>query len=180
MRALSLHILDLAINAFDACATLCEIDVEVDKLFTTLLVVDNGKGMNEDTLNNCLKSGFSKKRSSGIGLSLLNDDVLESFGNLSITSKEGKGCKVVAKFGGNLSLEGIGDTIAVLLDENVDIRLSVAINNKYTFDTRQWKRDNCSSIQDAHNIASIKRQINDKIKFLEEQNYEEHSRYNGN
>ena len=54
MEDLSLHMLDIAENSIDAGASRIEIDFFVDKDKNSLITVimDNGKGMDKETLNN--------------------------------------------------------------------------------------------------------------------------------
>ncbi len=182
MKQLSLHVLELCINSIDAGASEVDVEIDVSDGRTTLIVQDNGSGMSGTLIKDCLNKGVSTKGGSGIGLYELYNDVRQVNGDVTITSKEGRGSKIIATFIKDMQLDGIGDSIAVVLDDKVNITLKVTKTAKtFTFDTRAIKSDlNGVSIQTPSVIVAIKKHINEKILKLEEQSYEEHRRHHGN
>lgn len=168
MRNIADHLLDLAENSIDAGATLIEIEINVENGGISLKVADNGCGMDKETLDKCLQPRFSLKGTSGIGLSLFNEDCK---GKASVKSYKGKGTVVEGKLLTNDNVEfgkGIAEAIAPLLDDKFDISLSVNLNNRnYTFDTRNIRRElNGVSLHDPCVIVAVKRIINENISRI--------------
>jgi signal transduction histidine kinase len=102
MEDLSLHILDIVENSLAARASRVEITV-VDAPEEDLLsveIIDNGEGMDRDTLERALDPFFTTKsvRKVGLGLSLLAQAARESGGDFKLESEEGKGTRIKASF----------------------------------------------------------------------------------
>lgn len=114
MKTLSYHILDIVQNSLSAGADLVEISIhENDKkgLFT-IVITDNGKGMDHHTLKKAIDPYFStrKERKIGLGLSLLKQNTEQTGGSFSIDSTPGKGTRVKAEFVKNhIDCPAIGD-----------------------------------------------------------------------
>ncbi|HXF06172.1 MAG TPA: ATP-binding protein [Blastocatellia bacterium] len=102
MEDLSLHILDIVENALRAGARNVTIrltqSTKEDRLI--LEVIDDGKGMDEETLSRSLDPFFTTKtgRRIGLGLPFLAQAAEEAEGKLSIESTPGRGTKVTATF----------------------------------------------------------------------------------
>ncbi len=182
MKQLSLHVLELCINSIDAGASEVNVEIENSVDCTTLIVKDNGNGMSDSLIRDCLNKGVSTKGSGGFGLYELYKDAKSTNGDVSITSNEGRGSKIIATFLTDMQFVGIGDSIAVVLDDKVNVTLKVTKTARiFTFDTRTVKNElNGVSIQTPSVIVAIKKHINEKILKLEEQSYEEHRRHHGN
>lgn len=130
MKDLSLHILDIAENAIRAKAKKISIeileDAPGDKL--SVIVEDDGLGMNAETLKKARDPFFTTKdgKRFGLGLALLHQAAEQAGGVLKIDSQEGKGTKVEASF--KLShpdtkpLGNILGTIAALVATNPGVR----------------------------------------------------------
>ena len=126
MKDLSLHILDIAENAIRAKAKKIRIEVLEDEASDRLSVIvqDDGLGMDEQTLKKAQDPFFTTKdgKKFGLGLSLLHQATQEAGGVLKIDSQEAKGTKVVAKFKlSHPDTKPLGDlleTIAVLVASN--------------------------------------------------------------
>jgi signal transduction histidine kinase len=126
MEDLSLHILDIAENAIRAGGKKIMIelleDQSKDKL--TLTIQDDGKGMDEETVNRALDPFFTTKDSKevGLGLALLSQAAQQAAGELKIDSRKGTGTKVTAVFQlSHPDMKPVGDvleTIAVLVSAN--------------------------------------------------------------
>lgn len=102
MRTLSEHILDIVQNSVKAKATLIEIIVEEDKKnnLCSLIIKDNGCGMNEETLKQAANPFFTSRstRKVGLGLSLLKQNAEASGGSFKLESKLGEWTRVEAIF----------------------------------------------------------------------------------
>ena len=102
MEELSLHILDIAENSITAGAKNIEIKVEENKKDDLLRIeiIDDGKGMDEETVKKALDPFFTSRttRRVGLGLSLLNDAAKRANGNMEIRSMPDKGTYVCATF----------------------------------------------------------------------------------
>jgi hypothetical protein len=132
MRTISDHILDIVQNSIRANARLIEIIVDEDKKndLYTVVIADNGFGMNKETLQKAINPFFTsrKTRKVGLGLSLLKQNAERANGSFSIHSELNKGTKVKAVF--QLSnvdrppLGDIGDTYYFTLLANENIALN--------------------------------------------------------
>ena len=106
MEDLSLHILDIAENSVAANADMIEIRISEDKGkdLLSIEVIDNGVGMDKETLDKALDPFYTSKtvRRFGFGLSLLSVAAKAANGHLSVRSKKGEGTKI-------RSIKGSGD-----------------------------------------------------------------------
>ncbi len=129
MEDLSLHILDIAENSVAAKADRIEIRVVVDKKndLLSLEIIDNGTGMDKDTIKKALDPFYTSKtvRRVGLGLSLLSESAKAANGKLTLESKKGKGTRVKAEFQfSHIDRKPLGDidqTIITLVMGNPDI-----------------------------------------------------------
>lgn len=143
-----MHILDIVENSVAAKADTIEIrvteDIEHDLL--SLQVIDNGTGMDNDTVKKVLDPFYTSKtvRRFGFGLPLLAEAVKAANGSLSIESKKGQGTKIKADFQyshiDRKPLGNIGETMITLIMGNPEIDLIYVHkkkNYRYTLDTRK-------------------------------------------
>lgn len=129
MEDLSLHILDIAENSVAAGADKIEIWVTEDtkRDLLSVEVIDNGRGMDEETLKKSLDPFFTTKkvRRFGFGLSLLSEAAKAAGGSFSIGSKKEKGTEVRAHFQlTHIDCKPLGDmaqTVITLLTGNPEI-----------------------------------------------------------
>lgn len=150
MEDLSLHILDIVENSVAANADTIEIRIteDIERDLMSLEVIDNGLGMDEETVEKVLDPFYTSKtvRRFGLGLPLLSESAKAANGQLSITSKKGEGTKIHADFQhSHIDRKPLGDirqTILTLVMGNPDIDL-VFIHRKnshtYRFDTKKIK-----------------------------------------
>ncbi len=130
MEDLSLHILDIAENAIRAEPKKIEIRILEDEIKDrlTIIIKDDGRGMDKETVEKVLDPFFTTKNGKrvGLGLSLLSQAARQTGGDLKIDSKQGKGTKITALF--KLShpdmkpMGNIIETMAALITGNPTIR----------------------------------------------------------
>jgi hypothetical protein len=105
MKDLASHILDILQNSVTAGSSL--IEVSIDELPVSdkyvLRIVDDGKGMDAETIKQVTDPFFTTRttRKVGLGLPLLKQNVERTGGSFAIHSQLGKGTEVVAEFGFN-------------------------------------------------------------------------------
>ncbi len=152
MEDLSLHILDIAENSVAAGADRIEIRLTEDKKndLLTLEIIDNGIGMDTDTIKKALDPFYTSKtvRRVGLGLSLLSESAKAANGKLTLESEKGKGTRVKAEFQfSHIDRKPLGDidlTIITLVMGNPDIDFLYEIsknNHTHCVDTRTIKAD---------------------------------------
>jgi signal transduction histidine kinase len=152
MEDLSLHILDIAENSVAAKADLIEIRITEDKEedLLSIEVIDNGVGMDKETLDKALDPFYTSKtvRRFGFGLSLLSEAAKAASGRLSVQSETGKGTKTKAIFQHShidrQPLGDIGQTIVTLIIGNPDIDFifeHIKNGHAYSLDTRKIKKE---------------------------------------
>jgi len=150
MEDLSLHILDIVENSVAARADKIEIRISEDKKkdLLSVEVIDNGAGMDEETVEKALDPFYTSKtvRRFGLGLPLLSEAAKAANGYLSIRSKKGKGTKIRAEFQyshiDRKPLGKMGQTIITLIIGNPEIDIIYVHkknNHKYILDTRKVK-----------------------------------------
>jgi len=150
MEDLSLHILDIVENSVAARADKIEIRILEDKKkdLLSVEVIDNGTGMDKNTVEKALDPFFTSRtvRRFGFGLPLLSEAAKAANGHLSIESKKGEGTRIKADFQyshiDRKPLGDIGQTIITLVIGNPEIDLIYVHkknNHKYILDTRKIK-----------------------------------------
>ena len=149
MRELSLNILDIAQNSISAGASLITIDISEsrEEHLLTLMVSDNGCGMDEEQLQNVCDPFFTRTtRKVGMGIPLFRLAAEQTGGSFEITSKKGVGTSTKAVFhSDSIDFTPLGDmtsTVTVLISMNTDrdfiYRRSVD-EKEFVLDTREIK-----------------------------------------
>jgi len=120
MEDLSLHILDIMENSVDAQAGRIEvrIDEDPDRDLLTLEILDDGKGMDAQTLQKAMNPFFTtrKTRRFGLGLSMISEAAKATGGELTVESSPGKGTRVRATFQrSHIDMKPLGDIPQTLL-----------------------------------------------------------------
>ena len=101
-KELSLHILDIAENSVNAGATNIQImiqeDLKQDKL--EICIHDNGRGMNQDMLQQVTNPFITTRttRKVGLGIPFLKETAEACNGSFYVESNEGEGTQVKATF----------------------------------------------------------------------------------
>lgn len=166
MREISLAILDIAQNSVDAGADLIEISLTRDENGICFTIADNGCGMSEIQLKEATEKGVSFKGSTGLGLALLKEETELSDGGIEISSTEGVGTTVKAKFKKDASYKigKLGDTFAALIDEGYDAVLILDIFGTVNrYDTRELKSSaDVATLQSSGALRLIREDINEK------------------
>ncbi len=102
MRELSLHILDVVENAIEACARHVELTIieDLDADLLTIRVIDDGRGIDADTLRRVRDPFFTTRttRHVGLGIPLFTAAAERCAGALDIDSQPGSGTALVARF----------------------------------------------------------------------------------
>lgn len=150
MREISEHILDIAQNSVVADADEIDISVSVDtaKDQLTVVITDNGKGMDEALLQSVL-SPFTTSRTTrkvGLGLPMFRETALAANGRFDIVSTLGEGTTVTAEM--QIShidrppLGALADTLHILITSNPDINFTATMaenGQEETLDTKEVK-----------------------------------------
>ena len=148
MRDFSLHILDIAENSIRAEAHRLEISIEIDtkKDVLVLEIADDGKGMDEQTVNMVLDPFFTTKKTRrfGLGLPLLAQAAKMANGEFQIDSKPGKGTRVRATFqASHIDTKPLGDipqTLVTLIVGHPDVGFRYVHRvdgSEYSLDTEE-------------------------------------------
>ncbi|MDO9257783.1 MAG: ATP-binding protein [Bacteroidales bacterium] len=102
MKDLALHILDILQNSVTAGATLVKLQIEEIPSKDEYLVklIDNGKGMDAEMVQQVTDPFFTTRttRKVGLGLPLLKQNAERTGGSMTIQSEPGKGTEVDVKF----------------------------------------------------------------------------------
>ena len=149
MVDLSLHILDVASNAFKANASFVKIRIEEEQDNIQVWIEDNGCGMNEETLKNVTSPFYTSRntRKVGLGIPLFSQTCEQTGGFLKIKSEVNVGTVFHAKMYTNhidaIPLGDIAESLFVLVVNpyNVDVVFSKQCKDKEDFvlDTREIK-----------------------------------------
>ncbi len=181
MNELSLHILDIVQNSIRANASLVQIIVNEQKASNiyTVTIIDNGHGMNAQTLSNVSDPFYTsrKTRKVGMGVSLYKMACELTEGSFTIESEENVGTKVIAAFTNDhidrAPLGEIEETLCILVlnDKDIDVLYKHTIDtSEYVFDTREVKQVlEGIPLNNYEVIMWIKNNIKDGINTLEEE-----------
>ena len=139
MEDISLHIMDIAENSLRAGAQNVNIRIIHNKKNHTLIleIEDDGKGMDDKTLNNAANPFFTTKddKKFGLGLSLLSQAAEATGGKLIVEKRSATGIRICATFhSDHIDMTPIGNvnkTIRVLKSLHPEVRFSFdnIINN---------------------------------------------------
>jgi anti-sigma regulatory factor (Ser/Thr protein kinase) len=160
VRELSLHLLDIVQNALEAGASRVMITVNEDSQRNrmTIIVKDNGRGMDAETLGRVSDPFFTtrKTRHVGLGIPLFKAATQRCAGDLTITSQPGQGTTVVAEMQrDHIDRAPLGDVKSTLLSlllmaDSADIRYEQRFDGRtFVLDTRDL-RDVLDGVPLAH------------------------------
>lgn len=145
MTEISLNVLDVAENSIRADASLVEICINANREKNRLTVVirDDGCGMNEEQLAKVEDPFFTTRttRKVGLGIPFFKMAALSTGGDFRISSEVGKGTEVRAEFVldhiDRMPLGDINGTIYTLVEFN----LTVDFIYMYRYDDREFILD---------------------------------------
>ena len=151
MNELSLHILDIVNNSVKAGASTVLLYITEDTAsdLLTIVIEDNGCGMDKDFLAEVLDPFKTTRttRKVGMGLSLFKAAAEQTGGTLTISSEKGVGTKVCATFGlTHIDRQPLGDvassvTTVLSGNENIDFVYCHTTNGKsFTMDTKEIRK----------------------------------------
>ena len=175
MKDLSMHIMDILQNSTRAGATEVTLEVLEDAAADTLTIrfIDNGCGMDAETVQKVINPFFTTRttRKVGLGLPLLKQNTEQTGGSLDIQSEKGKGTTVTAVFGlTHLDRPPMGDlagTVVLTASAYPDIRFIFHYKNDkvdYVFDTKEVNEAlDGISIQEPEVIEYLKEMIESNI-----------------
>jgi signal transduction histidine kinase len=114
MEDLSLHILDVMENSIRAGADEIRVILSENRVKSTLTVqiLDNGCGIDEETLKHVSDPFYSTKegKNFGFGISLLSQAAENTGGHLTVESTPGKGTDIKALFhSDHIDMKPVGD-----------------------------------------------------------------------
>ncbi|MBP7507546.1 MAG: sensor histidine kinase [Prolixibacteraceae bacterium] len=179
MTELSLHILDIVQNSITAQASLISIiideDIKNDKYIIS--IVDNGTGMDSETLNKVTDPFYTSRttRKVGVGISLFKQNAEQAGGSFNIESTPGAGTSVTAIFGhSNIDRPILGDiagTMTLLIGANPQIRFIYEHKtpvSDFQFDTEEVKSElEGVPINHPDIIKILKELIEENLKLIE-------------
>ncbi len=178
MKELSLHILDIVQNSIKANASLIELQINENnaKNILEITIIDNGCGMDEETVKNVTNPFFTTRttRKIGLGLPLLEEAALRCNGNFKITSEINVGTTVYCSFEkNNIDRSPIGDmatTIMTLLNsiENWELIYIHTVDDKrFDFSTVKIKEIlDGASINSPEILLWIKEYVAESVQDL--------------
>lgn len=119
MKELSLNILDITENSVKAKASLISISLSEDENgILTLIIADNGCGMDEETKNKVTDPFYTTRttRKVGIGLPLLKLASEQALGEMKVESEKNVGTTVTATFDTkSIDFTPIGDMTSTIV-----------------------------------------------------------------
>lgn len=150
MKDIAMHILDIAYNSIRALSSIITINIvdSIQKNIIEITISDNGKGMDEQTLNNVINPFYTTRttRNVGLGIPLFKEGVEMTGGNFKITSKLNHGTTTYGCYvKDNIDTPPMGDlteTFVTLIQANEEIDYLISYQNdhgKFILDTKQIK-----------------------------------------
>lgn len=152
MRELSLHILDIVQNSIAAGAQVIEVIIEEDtaKNIFNITVIDDGKGMDKEILEQVIDpfTTSRKTRDVGLGIPLLKAAAERCDGYFKIESTPGEGTILKANFvHGHIDRAPLGDMVETLIGViMVNPQLEFIYKHSFNehimfFDTKEIKKE---------------------------------------
>ncbi|MCL0079368.1 ATP-binding protein [Dehalococcoidia bacterium] len=152
MRELSLHILDALQNSVEAGASRVKLTIEEDMIADrlTIIIDDNGRGMDAETVKKAVDPFFTTRRTRhvGLGLPLFATAAEQCGGSLTLESELGKGTSLKVIFQhSHIDRAPMGDIcgslLTLLLSKSpVDLHYVHCVNRRrFEFDTAQIRAE---------------------------------------
>lgn len=178
MKDLSLHVMDILQNSTRAGATKIELDIveDTNKDIYSLQFIDNGCGMDEETVQRVIDPFFTTRtvRKVGLGLPLIKQNAERTGGSFQIQSELGKGTMVNVVFSHkNIDRPTLGDiagTIVLTASAYPNIHFIYRHQKDgkiYIFDTDEVNEAlDGISIQDPEIIQYLREMITENLKEI--------------
>ena len=178
MKDLSLHVMDILQNSTRAGATKIELNIieNTNDDIYTLQFIDNGCGMDEETVQKVIDPFFTTRtvRKVGLGLPLIKQNAERTGGSFQIESQIGKGTIVNVVFSHkNIDRPNLGDiagTIVLTASAFPDIHFIYKHQKdgeEFIFDTEEVNEAlDGISIQDPEIIQYLREMINENLKEM--------------
>jgi signal transduction histidine kinase len=150
LEELSDHLMDIAVNSVRAGARDIGISIVADKPrnLLTVIIVDDGKGMDENMMRSVTDPFFSTKpaKKVGLGIPLLKGAAEMCDGQFALTSRDGTGTEIQASFALDHPdlppLGNVKETVFLLCVSNPEVRFRLRYrpdSEEFTFDTKDIK-----------------------------------------
>ena len=176
MRELALNILDIVENSVKAEAKNVLISVVAEDNLLTIVIKDDGKGMDEEFLKK-VTDPFTTTRTTrkvGMGIPLFKMAAEMAGGEFSITSTKGAGTTVTATFVldhiDRVPLGDLAETMVTLLNDDfpTDYLLKVSVDgNEYEFDTKELREQlDGVPVNEPEILLFVKDMINENITHI--------------
>jgi signal transduction histidine kinase len=178
MQDLSLHILDVAENSVEAEARTVDIRLEEDSREDRLVleIIDDGRGMDEETRQRALDPFFTTKttRQVGLGLPLLAEAARAAAGTFSLDSGPGRGTRLKAVFQiSHIDCKPLGDIVQTLVtlilgNPQTDFIYRHTVDGRhFEFDTRDIREgQDGAAINSPDAIRFIKNKLQEGLASL--------------
>lgn len=178
MKDLSMHILDIIQNSVRAEASEVELEIieEKEKNLYTIIINDNGFGMDKETLEKVIDPFFTTRttRKVGLGLPLLKQNAERTGGYMELESEKGKGTKLKAVFEhDNWDRPSLGDivgTVVLLVGANPNMHFVYrhkTDTGEYVFDTKEVVEVlDGVPINEPEVLSYLKEMINENLKDI--------------
>ncbi len=148
---ISLNILDISENSVSAQATEIKIRVCVNmrQNLLTVQIVDNGKGMDEETLKRVTDPFYTtrKTRRIGLGIPFFKQEAECTGGTFSIFSEPGKGTEIEAVFCMDnidcMPLGNLNETVysLIIMHSDIDFYYQYQVNEaEFHLDTKEMRK----------------------------------------
>ena len=176
MRELALNILDIVENSVKAEAKNVLISVVAEDNLLTIVIKDDGKGMDEEFLKK-VTDPFTTTRTTrkvGMGIPLFKMAAEMAGGEFHITSTKGVGTTVTATFVldhiDRVPLGDLAETMVTLLNDDfpTDYLLKVSVDgNEYEFDTKELREQlDGVPVNEPEILLFVKDMINENITHI--------------
>ncbi|MDD4527393.1 MAG: sensor histidine kinase [Candidatus Margulisbacteria bacterium] len=168
------YITDITQNSIEAGASLISIDFKDSNNIIEVIITDNGKGMDEETIKKVLDPFYTDsdkkhERDVGLGLPFLAQGIQQSQGEIYIQSEKDKGTTIKFSFNTkNIDTPPIGDKIITYLSLiNFPGEFNLAIQEyKETEKTSFSKKELVEALGDintSESLSLLKKYLKDNI-----------------
>lgn len=178
MDDLALHLMDLVENSLNAGADLVEIDLDeqpaVDRM--DIVIGDNGRGMDAQTLARAMDPFFTTRttRRIGLGLSLMKASAEAWGGGMELSSEPGRGARLHIWFSlSHIDRQPLGDWPGTLLGlimsrPGVDFVYRHRVgDDEFELDTRELRGElGPDALQNSRVIGMLRPQVADALRQL--------------